>query len=245
MSITKGLDVSSIQGKVPWKRLKALGYEFGFAKCCQGNDGKDPMFESNLTAMKDAGILPAPYHFLYPLPHLDPVKQAEGFWAASQCGSNVGELPPMLDVEWPAPEEWSKWSCTASQIAIFTKACLERMVELYGVHPIVYVYPYFVAQLEAQGADLSFLASYPLCIAEYSKAGSEVLQDAQPKIPAAWKTWTFWQHDGNGGLRLPNGVDSDFMVFNGTLEDLATLAAGKQQPPVFEGGIVHPDMCFE
>lgn len=236
----RGLDVSMIQGKVPWRHLKSLGYEFGIAKCQEGNKAKDPAFESNYNAMLDAGIVPGAYHFPYPLPHLDPVKQAELFFKASECGSYIGQLPPMLDFEWPAPEEWTKWKCTAPQMADWTRRCLERMTELWGCKPMVYIYPYFASMLLKGGADLAYLSSYPLCMADYSRAGSEIPESAKPKIPFPWTDWTFWQHDGNGGLKLPNGVDSDFMVFNGTLDELKALAAGRQQPEVFEGGIIHP-----
>lgn len=239
----RGLDVSMIQGKVPWRQLKQLGYEFGIAKCQQGNDGKDPNFETNYNAMVDAGIIPGAYHFFYPLKHIDPRKQAEGFFRASECGSYIGQLPPMFDFEWPVPEEWAKWGLTAQQIAEDGRQCLERMTELYGCHPIVYIYPYFFEMLRKGGADLAYLSSYPLCMADYSRAGSEVPATAKPKVPSVWTDWAFWQHDGNGGLKLPNGVDSDFMVFNGSLEDLKTLAAGRQQPLVFEGGIIHPGVC--
>lgn len=235
----KGLDVSAVQGKVPWKALYASGHLFGIAKCQEGNKGKDPQFESNINAMKDAGIIPQAYHFLYPLPHLDPVKQAEGFFAASPCGSHVGELPPMLDVEWPAPEEWAKWGCTGPQIALFTKACLERMTELFGCKPVVYVYPWFVEALRRSGADLSFLADYWLNMADYHLVGKEIVEGQSPVVPAPWTTWTFWQHDGNGGLKLPNGVDSDFCVFNGSLDDLLALAHGPQIPDEESGGTVH------
>lgn len=231
----KGLDVSVFQGRVPWLKLKEMGYEFAFAKCKQGNDGKDPTFESNYNAMKDAGIIPGAYHFPYPLPHLDPVKQAEGFFQASDCGSWIGQLPPMFDFEWPAPEEWKKWKCTGPQIADWGHKCLVRMTELFGVRPIVYIYPYFASTLLKSGADLAYLSDYALCMADYSRAGSEVPVTAKPKVPTPWNDWLFWQHDGNGGLKLPNGVDSDFMVFNGTMEDLEKLAAGRQQPIVSEG----------
>lgn len=239
--ITKGLDVSAIQGKVPWRQLKQMGYEFGFAKCREGNKLTDGAFQSNLTAMKDAGIIPGAYHFPFPLPHLDPAEQAEMFFAASDCGSNIGELPPMFDFEWPAPEEWAKWKCTGPQIAAWGKACLERMTELFHCKPIVYIYPYFAQMLLKSGADLSYLGEYPLCMAEYSRAGAEIPETAKPKIPTVWADWTFWQHDGNGGLRLPNGVDSDFMVFNGSLDDLLALARGNVVPEEFSlpNGVNH------
>lgn len=218
--ILYGLDVSSAQGTVPWQAVKDSGCVFGAAKCQQGNDGKDPQFEHNLAEMKRLGIIPMAYHFVYPLAHIDPVAQAKMFFAASPCGSAPGELPPLVDFEWPAPEDWAKWGCTAPQMALYLKALLEQMTLDFGVKPIVYLYPYFCQSLVKGGADLGFLAEYGLCIADYSNIPLE----KTPYLPP-WDTagWVFRQYDGNGGKKLPNGVDSDFMVFNGGADELSAL----------------------
>ncbi len=237
--VIRGIDASSIQGLLDVPSLSE--FRFAILKCQQGNDGKDPLFEKNRAALKAAGIFVGSYHFCYPLPHLDPKVQAAGFFAASDCGTNLGELPVFLDFEWPAPQEWAKWGCTAVQIALWTKACLEEMTGLFGHRPIVYTYPWFVTALLQGGADLSFMSSYNLWMADYRFAGKEIVDGMSPVIPGPWKArgWLFWQHDGNGGLKLPNGVDADFNVFNGSEEDLRKLAGYKpDENPDFD--IVHP-----
>ncbi len=237
-----GFDASSVQGTLDPITLIAAGFKFAILKCQQGNDGKDPLFEKNRKALSEAGIIVGAYHFVYPLPHLDPVAQAEKFFAASDCGTNVGELPVCVDFEWPAPEEWAKWGCTAVQIGKWFKTFLEKMTELFGHRPIVYTYPWFITALLQGSADLSYLIDYLLWMADYSQAGKQITEGMSPLIPTPWKgrQWLFWQHDGNGGKKLPNGVDADFNVFNGTLEDLQRLAAGKDAYESDSGPIVHP-----
>ena len=214
----KGLDASSVQGHLPIDALDAAGCKFLISKCKQGNDGKDPVFEANTAAAKAKGWTVGAYHFMYPLPKLDPVAQAEGFFAASSLGSLDGELPPALDLEWPDPDAgWAKWGCTAPQIADWSRKCAERVAELYGCKPLIYIYPYFAAKLRGRGptgGDLSWLVDYPLWIASYAP---------KPTIPAPWSTWTMWQYDGNGGEKMPNGGDADFNRFNGDEDALAQL----------------------
>lgn len=228
-----GLDASSVQGLLQIAALDAAGCKILFAKCQQGNDGKDPDFERNIAAARAAGWRCGAYHFLYPLPKLDPVAQAEGFFKASPLGSADGDLPPALDLEWPDPDTgWKKWGCTAQEVSDFARRCAERMTELYGRKPIIYIYPYFENSLIHSGADVAWLAEYPLWIASYG--------GTKPTIPAPWTDWTFWQFDGNGGRKMPNGGDADFDYFNG---DEAALEAFCRLAPVerpADSGVLGP-----
>jgi lysozyme len=207
----RGIDASAVQGLLNIDALDAAGCKFLIAKCKQGNDGKDPFFERNIAAAMSKGWAVGAYHFMYPLPHLDPEEQADGFYAASSLGSAYGDLPPALDLEWPDPDGWAKWNCTANQISEFARRCAERVTQLYGRRPLIYIYPYFAQRLAA--ASMAWLADYPLWIASYMP---------KPSIPKPWTDWTIWQYDGNGGAKMPGGGDADFNWFNG---DAAALAA--------------------
>lgn len=241
----RGFDASGIQGVLDAKALAAAGYRFGILKCQEGNKGKDGLFENNRAALMAEGIAVGAYNFVYPLPHLDPVAQAQLFHAASDCGSNTGELPVFVDFEWPSPQEWPKWGCSAAQIGQWFKLCMEEMRSLYGNRPIVYTYPWFIKALLQGGADLDFLVNYHLWMADYSHAGKEIADGMSPVIPEPWQPrgWLFWQHDGDKGLKLPNGVDADFDVFNGTEEEFQALI-GNSPNAATDFPIIHdiPDL---
>jgi lysozyme len=234
--VIHGLDASSVQGLLDVNALDAAGCRFLIHKCMQGNDGKDPFFERNIAAAKAKGWRVGAYHFLYPLPHLDPRKQAEGFFAASTLGAADGELPPALDLEWPDPDSgFVHWGCSPQQVSDWSKACAERVTELFGRRPLIYTYPYFMTKLRA--AAVSWLAEYPLWIASYGTP--------KPALPAPWKDWAVWQYDGDKGERMPSGGDADFDRFNGddaALEAFCRLA--KDDGPTAEerepGAIIHP-----
>lgn len=232
----KLLDASSVQGLLDIAALDAAGVRGLIHKCQQGNDGKDPFFEKNIAAARHlSSWVLGKYDFLYPLPHLDPEVQAEGFFKASSLGSADGDLPPAIDIEWPDPDAgFTKWGCTAPQVSEFARRCAERTTVLHGRKPLLYIYPYFAAKLASGGADMSWMSEYALWIASYGKAAT---------IPKPWMTSTVWQYNGNDGERMPNGGDADFNWFNGDAEALAAFC--RKQPPKPEegddiGAVIHP-----
>jgi len=222
MSYVKGLDASSIQGNLPIKGLYEDGCRFLIHKCKQGNDARDKFFDRNTDAAKAAGMYTGAYHFLYPLPHLNPEKQAEGFFEASSMGATSGELPPSLDLEWPDPDKgFINWGCTPEQVCDWARRCAERTEELFGRKPMIYTYPYFASKLFRPAlASCEWVADYPLWIASYA---------ANPIVPKPWSTWTVWQSDGNGGKKMPNGIDADFDVFNGEMCDLEAFVGATHE----------------
>lgn len=228
----RGLDASSVQGLLPIKDLDARGLKFLIAKCQEGNKGKDPYFERNTAAAKDLGWFTGAYHFLYPLPHLDPKAQAELFFKASDMGTTAGDLPPALDIEWPAVgAEWTKWKCNASQISDWSQACTARVEELFGRPPILYTYPHFLSSMAA-GSDVSWVTKYPLWIAADGSQGKWPAegQGPNPKLYKPWDNWTFWQCDWVATPARPIGIYADSDVFNGSWEDLQVLAGVKPHP---------------
>jgi GH25 family lysozyme M1 (1,4-beta-N-acetylmuramidase) len=248
--VLKGLDVSSVQGKVDWTSVASMGCEFAFLKCSEGNKGTDPIFNDaaflvdaqraagvmgrdirfleNVSGARKNGLLVAPYHFAYPLPHQegnplrDPAAQAKfAFDCAEGLGSQHGELPPMLDLEWPEPTQWNKWGCNATQIIAWALEYLDAAGSYWGCAPVIYTYPDFWTHLG--GAHEPLFAGYPLCIANYLHPTDWPKASDRPHVLSPWTDWTFWQFTG-GQMRLPNGTPCDFEVFNGDGAALRALA---------------------
>ena len=223
MTTIRGVDVSAIQGMVPWKEVSDAGISFAYLRCAIGNEPKvDTKFALNAHAAKEAGLLVGPYFFCFPLPHLSPEEQARHHYRLAHVGDhalgeNSGELPPACDLEWPAPEDWEKWKCTGAEIADWGIQYLSELYRLFQRKPVVYTYPWFWKKLsEATEKGLERYAEFSLWLASY-RTGN-VTREQAPKPPFPWdpEQMKLWQHDGNGGLKLPNGVDADFNVFCGT-----------------------------
>jgi lysozyme len=246
----RGLDVSSAQGVVNWPSLAKIGLRFAFIKCSEGNRGNDPIFDTpgylvdhrraagtsgqdtqfqiNVDGATSAGIAAGPYHFAYPLPPQvgnpirDPRAQAKfAFDLAAGLGSIAGDLPPALDLEWPPPQDWPKWGCTAPQIRDWGLQWLDEATGLWGCKPIIYTYPDFWMHLGG-GSEPAF-AQYGLWSASYPPGAARWPKDGEkPTILKPWADWTFWQWTG-GGADLPNGVHADYDVFSGGEVELTAL----------------------
>jgi lysozyme len=201
-NLIKGIDISTIQGNVDFKALANSGIQFVICRCGIGNGGIDKLYKQNIANAKAAGLKVMAYHFIYPLPPLasqplrDPKAQAQ-----MHVNAAGGELAA-CDLEWPAPQDWAKWGCTAAQITQWSIAYLEAYEQLSGIRPIVYTYPYFAQAIKLPQ---SFGQKYKLWIASYS---------ATPVVPSPWTDWVIWQDTGGTGpnaQHLPNGapVDTD------------------------------------
>ncbi len=205
-----GIDVSSVQGHLDWDRVVRTWptkLDFAYIRCGVGNDGHDVSFDENVAGARAIGLIVGAYHFLYPLPVVaghesrDPVKQAQAHFEASRgLGSFVGELPPAVDVEWPAPSDWAKWGCTKESIVASANAYADECERLHEVEPMIYIYPDFEAHL----GNLGKLGKRPLWEASYEKT---------PRKLRNWGSCVAWQTTGGGG-KLYSGapVDTDVIM---------------------------------
>jgi len=238
----QGLDVSVMQGaNIPWEAERKRGTCFVYSRCQVGNNLQiDTQFVDNTRQAMLANLFCGAYFFPFPLPHLDPIAQADMFLRAMMInghplGAELRELPPAFDLEWPAPENWAKWKCTPDQIVDWSLICLERIELNTGCKPIVYSYPYFL-QAISKAKNYLKLVKYKLWIAggpSYENGDGHIpdlSRERPPRVPGWDGDWLFWQHDGNGGRRLTHGVDADFNVYRMPLTELERLC----QAPIVE-----------
>lgn len=198
--LIKGIDISVIQGTVDFAAVAATGVQFVICRCGVGNGGKDSMYDKNVAAAQAAGLKVAAYHFVYPLPPLASQPTRDPKVQAQMHVNDAGAVPVICcDLEWPTPQDWSKWGCTAAQIVEWTLEYLQAYESLSGIRPIVYTYPSFASSIKLPD---SFAQTYKLWIASYT---------ASPAVPKPWTDWVMWQNSG-GTQKLPNGVpvDTDF-----------------------------------
>jgi len=220
MSYIRGIDVSSLQGTVDWQAVANSGVQFAICRCSVGNDGVDSHYAGNITGARAAGLYPACYNFIYPLPPSaqhptrDPVLQATAHFNASG-----GELS-CIDCEWPAPQDFSKWGVNPEFIREWLLQYLATYEQLSGRKPIIYTYPYW-----AQAVNFTEeFAQYPLWIASYENT---------PRIPKPWNDWVLWQNTGGGG-HLPNSAPVDTNLARDLSLWGVSAAPQSQEPPVPE-----------
>lgn len=258
MNYVKGLDVSAMQGIVPpnvWRQLYDSGCRFVYHRAVVGNDsGVDGVLARNFAASKDAGLLAGVYCFTYPLPWIAPVDQCMA-WISKLEKARVlhtWDLPPMNDFEWPARwryevkdgvrtlvDDWStKWK-GVSPLQLRNYACEQQeiLARSTGLKWVLYGYPDFFTQMEVHLAP--DLGKYLLNLANYNVRGRWPTEEEAKRLAFSakppWEKATFVQNDGNGGLALPSGVDSDFDIFLGTEDELrGLLETQRTSPPVLD-----------
>lgn len=238
MSYIPAWDAFSGYGRPDFERVAASGIRAMWHQACQGNEPArdDQAFAANVAAARAAGIAVGAYLFPFPLPSQrpgdgrTPREQAERFAAVSGLlGCARGELSPMIDAEWPPPNEWARWGCTAQQISDWLRECCEEITRRFGRLPIIYTYPWWWQEL-ARGADVSWARRYPLWVAHYLHPGPGVPPPAvQPARLAPWDgEWSVWQYSAEGSAERVPGcvacpVDRDVIRDEATLRRLLGL----------------------
>lgn len=95
----KGIDISTWQQNVNYKKLKEEGVEFAFIRCGYGKDAgqKDKMFETHYQGLKEAGIKVGCYHYSYCNSVENAEKEAEN--CLSYIKGKEFDLPIFYDLE--------------------------------------------------------------------------------------------------------------------------------------------------
>lgn len=194
--ITPGIDVSYYQRTIDWPRVQRAGIRFAFIRVSDGATIRDPMFATNWTQARRAGVVRGAYQYFRPDQSI--AAQAD-LMIAAMHDRTPDDLPPVLDIEIDA-------GLAATVVADRARRWIDRVRDKLGVEPIVYT-----------GNDLwrhggaAALATQPLWVAHYTSAC--------PTVPAPWTRWSFWQHTDRGAVPGIEGpVDLD--LFAGTVDDL-------------------------
>lgn len=217
-TLIQGCDLSSYEPDVNWEEL-AKAKKFVFLRVSHGVEVKDVVFQRFWKAAKQHGVIRGAYHYLMPN---QPIQPQIDYFISAVGALEVGDLPPVLDLE--EPEIWQHIA-QADRVPLVLRF-LEAMEKAFGVTPMLYCSPSFIPNVLGT-ANAEPLKRFPLWIANY--------RVAQPTVPKPWDRWTFWQFTPEGKCPGFNGT-CDLNVFNGTAEDLRALTVQSILPAVEEAG---------
>jgi len=197
-----GIDVSYYQGKIDWKRVKAMEEDdvrvhFAFIKATEGMLSVDPYFQRNWREAAKVGIVCGAYHFFRP--------QKSGSWQAKFFLQTVkfeaGDLPPVVDIE-------QLNGTSPANMRAQLKEFVSYVEKKEQVKPIIYTgLSFYNDYLKG------YFDDYPLWIAHYH----------QPKLKVNDTTkWFFWQHSDKARI---SGINHavDFNVFKGDSTTFAQM----------------------
>ncbi|MBR2658304.1 hypothetical protein IKG28_00155 [Candidatus Saccharibacteria bacterium] len=180
----KGVDVSSYQENVDFKKLKEQHIDFAYIKATEGNSHVDKSFNEKWAAAKEAGVLAGAYHyFVY---NNSGASQAENF--VKTIGDLDGSLIPAVDMEL-TPEEVQN-PPEKDAVVRGLKAFLAVVEEKYGVKPLIYAQKDYFDKYLADD-----FASYPRWIRNVF----------YPVFIDVGEEWTVWQYCDRGMLEGYSG----------------------------------------
>lgn len=114
----KGIDVSSYQGNIDWKKVASDGIKFAILRGTVKNGTMDSTFERNYKGATENGLDVAVYHFSYALDSNTAINDAINLVNRL----NGKKLPIWLDLEWDTQGKLGK--AKISEIAVaFVQAC--------------------------------------------------------------------------------------------------------------------------
>lgn len=157
---TKGIDVSTYQRNVDYKKLKASGIDFAIIRAGYGNalaypSQYDPMFESHYNAAKAAGLHIGAYWYVYANSVEGMKAEAKSFLKALK--GKQFDYPVFFDIE----DKVQKWLTKSQMTAMVNAGCeiLEKAGYWVGIYS-------FIAMLNAQ-FEKSICDRYSLWVAQW------------------------------------------------------------------------------
>lgn len=179
----KGIDISK------WQSVGTSdqGEDFVIIKATEGVGYTDPSCDAHYQRAKAAGKLLGVYHFARP-GYNDPIDEAN--WFVSQIKGYIGEAILVLD-----------WEVEATWNVAWAKKWLDRVKELTGVKPLIYMSASVVNGnnwSSVAKADYGlWIAGYP---AKYNVPNPPVPSEADmPYGIGAWPFWAIWQYTSSAG----------------------------------------------
>jgi len=188
-----GIDVSTWNSKVDWKKVGQDGVKFAFVKMTEGRTYISRR-KSEIDEARCVGLAVGAYHFGRPDTDTgihDAVAEAHHFLENYEPG--VNDMRPIIDMEKGMKTDDSynaEWALTYC----------DEIEKALGKRPIIYTARWYVQSYFANANKdlLDRLSKEDLWWAEYS--------DQQTKKLTPWDEWLMWQFSGSGSI---SGVTGD------------------------------------
>jgi GH25 family lysozyme M1 (1,4-beta-N-acetylmuramidase) len=194
----EGIDVSHWQGTINWTKVAAAGKKFAFVKATQNTTFLDPLYATNRTGARSAGVFVGAYHYAKPSSTAGDAV-AEARWFVSNTVWAANDLRPALDLE-------TAGGLGVSALRQWVRAWLGEVYRLTGRPAIIYTSRAFWRD-QLGDTDEFALAGNALWLSKRS------VNSPDAYVPANnWggDGWSFWQYSGCGSVSGISGcVDLD------------------------------------
>ena len=200
-----GIDISNWQRGIDISKVPC---DFVIAKATEGigyvDKSCDGFIQQALKLGKKIGF----YHFARPTANNDAIREADYFY--NNCRGYFGKGIPILD-----------WEAENKQNVAYAKAWLDRVYQLSGVKPVIYM-----SESVVNSYDWSSVANadYGLWVAKYRDNNPDYNYNmanagSRPRVKW-WKFYCMWQWTSSGRLNGYNGnLDCNVFYGDGTTWD--------------------------
>lgn len=197
-----GIDVSTYQGEIDWKKVADSGVEFAMIRCGYRGYSKgvivpDKNFEQNIQGALDAGLEVGVYFF----------SQAMNTWEAREEAEFTLECIEGYDVTYPVAFDWETIGSSEARTNDMEPSEITNCAGVFcdvvkeaGYEPVIY----FNQDLGYLGYELDMLKEYPFWLAEYNET------------PSFYYHFDLWQYTHKGtvpGIEGDVDMNLDFRIF--------------------------------
>ena len=207
--IYQGIDVSTYQGNIDFKKVKESGIEIVYIKSSEGTSLVDPLFEANYKKAKENGLKIGFYHYVTARTEEQAIKQAEFF--VSTLSGKVADCKLAMDFE-------SFGDLSKEEINKIGLAFLKKVEELSKKEVVLYS--------NANNANNIWsgeILNYPLWIAQY--------EVNEPQNDGNWNSWVGWQYTDVGEIEgIDAYVDRDKYTKEIFLSDTSEVPEPTEKP---------------
>lgn len=203
-----GIDVSSYQGKIDWKGVKADGIEYAILKIVRKDLNPDNQFEDNWNGCKEAGIeIRGVYNYSYATDVVKAVKDAKAVLSIL----NGRKTTVWLDVEDNCQKNLGK-------LLIDIVNAYAEVIKSAGLEFGVYTgQSFYNSYIKPYGG-----VEYPLWIARYGKNNGKMEEQYRPQIDGM----VAWQYTSKGSVNgISGNVDMNVWIAEGNTVVLPKLNA--------------------
>jgi len=214
IEVLPGIDLSSWNGTIDFKKVADAGVKYAWIKVSEGTTHVNPKHEKKFEDARKEDIIVGAYHFgrpdTSPNDPNDWEKEADNFLKRlDKVGLECGDLIPVLDVEKGMKTddnhnvEWClKW--------------LDKVGRETKTRPVIYTarWAWQLYIMKANEDEQNKLASYPVWLASYNGG-------IEPKRKTGlWDKWDIWQWTGSGKVPGIKGKCDQNWMAGGQLEKL-------------------------
>ncbi len=187
-----GIDIAAVdEDVVDWAAVKSSGMTFAFVRATYGTS-PDTAFEKYWPAIRAANLIRGSYCFMR---HNQP-PEAQADAAISQLSLEVGDLPPVLDIEaveglppGPIVEAARTWlGIVESWLQSTYSSALVPMI-------------YTSKRVWGLLGNPSGFEQYPLWIVDYQNYD-------EPRVPPPWGDQQWWFHQYRGDVKGVTGISN-------------------------------------